>query len=215
MKTYSKIMVVAAGFACAALTSQAALTTEGTGGSVAETAPTSLPSADILTSLSAGFNNGGYTGSLDSWVIKAGDDSVATGLGFTGYTFVFQVTPTGGNKVGSITLNGFTAGTTLGFGYLATSTAADPNNWSQDPTGFIKVNWTPDPPGYTTTGDFLYIYTDLLTVGQVVDSVQDGLSATPAGLSPIPEPTTVLAGALMLLPLGIGAVRSLRKDRSV
>jgi hypothetical protein len=214
MKTYTKTMAVATGLACAAMASQAALTTEGTAGSVAETAPTTLPAGDFVQTLSSAFNTGGYTGSLNSWAIKAGDDSLATTLGFTGITFVFQVTPTGGNKVGSITLNGFTAGTTLGFGYLATSTAADPSNWSQDPTGFIKVNWVPDPPGYTTTGDFLYIYTDLLTTGQVTDSVQDGLSATPAGLSPIPEPTTVLAGALMLLPLGISAVRSLRKDRS-
>jgi hypothetical protein len=30
---------------------------------------------------------------------------------------------------------------------------------------------------------------------------------------PVPEPTTVLAGALMLLPLGIGAFRAVRKDR--
>ncbi len=31
---------------------------------------------------------------------------------------------------------------------------------------------------------------------------------------PVPEPTTMLAGALMLLPLGVGAIRSLRKERA-
>jgi len=31
---------------------------------------------------------------------------------------------------------------------------------------------------------------------------------------PVPEPSTVVAGALMLLPFGIGAIRSLRKDRT-
>jgi hypothetical protein len=36
-----------------------------------------------------------------------------------------------------------------------------------------------------------------------------------AEASPVPEPTTVLAGALLLLPLGIGAVRSMRKVRAV
>jgi hypothetical protein len=30
----------------------------------------------------------------------------------------------------------------------------------------------------------------------------------------VPEPTTVIAGALMLLPFGIGVIRSLRKDRT-
>ena len=33
-------------------------------------------------------------------------------------------------------------------------------------------------------------------------------------LTPIPEPSTVAAGALLLLPFGIGAIRSLRKDRT-
>jgi len=35
---------------------------------------------------------------------------------------------------------------------------------------------------------------------------------TPA---PVPEASTVVAGALMLLPLGIGAIRAVRKDRTV
>jgi hypothetical protein len=29
----------------------------------------------------------------------------------------------------------------------------------------------------------------------------------------VPEPTTVFAGAMLLLPFGIGAIRALRKDR--
>jgi hypothetical protein len=37
-------------------------------------------------------------------------------------------------------------------------------------------------------------------------------SLTPA---PVPEASTMLAGALLLLPLGIGAIRSLRKERTV
>lgn len=32
--------------------------------------------------------------------------------------------------------------------------------------------------------------------------------------TPVPEASTVMAGALMLLPLGIGAIRALRKERS-
>jgi hypothetical protein len=32
---------------------------------------------------------------------------------------------------------------------------------------------------------------------------------------PVPEASTVMAGALMLLPFGIGAIRSLRKERAV
>jgi hypothetical protein len=33
--------------------------------------------------------------------------------------------------------------------------------------------------------------------------------------TPVPEASTVMAGALMLLPFGIGAIRSLRKERAV
>lgn len=32
--------------------------------------------------------------------------------------------------------------------------------------------------------------------------------------APVPEPATVLAGLLMVVPLGIGAVRAIRKDRN-
>jgi hypothetical protein len=44
-----------------------------------------------------------------------------------------------------------------------------------------------------------------------------GDSGTANGLIavPVPEASTVMAGALMLLPLGIGAVRAIRKDRTV
>jgi len=43
-----------------------------------------------------------------------------------------------------------------------------------------------------------------------------GFSTTYSGTlsSAVPEPTTIVAGALMLLPLGIGALRSLRKEQS-
>ena len=32
--------------------------------------------------------------------------------------------------------------------------------------------------------------------------------------APVPEPTTLVAGALLLLPFGVGAIRSLRKERT-
>ena len=34
------------------------------------------------------------------------------------------------------------------------------------------------------------------------------------GIAPVPEPTTIAAGALMLLPFGIGALRSVRKQQA-
>lgn len=31
--------------------------------------------------------------------------------------------------------------------------------------------------------------------------------------APVPEPTTIIAGAICLVPLAVGAVRAIRKDR--
>ena len=41
------------------------------------------------------------------------------------------------------------------------------------------------------------------------------LTSDLANGSPVPEPSTIIAGALMLLPLGVSAVRILRKNRAV
>ena len=37
--------------------------------------------------------------------------------------------------------------------------------------------------------------------------------AQAAPIQPVPEPSTVIAGALCLVPLGVGLVRSFRKNR--
>jgi hypothetical protein len=42
---------------------------------------------------------------------------------------------------------------------------------------------------------------------------QDPFSAKPTTRSAIPEPSTVIAGALLLLPLGVSMVRILRRNR--
>ena len=47
------------------------------------------------------------------------------------------------------------------------------------------------------------------TLGSWNDAGQGTLIAVP-----VPEASTVMAGALMLLPFGIGAIRSIRKDRT-
>jgi choice-of-anchor C domain-containing protein len=52
-------------------------------------------------------------------------------------------------------------------------------------------------------------YDGVTPYGAVIGGVS--LTAVPQA---IPEPTTIVAGALMLLPFGIGAFRSLRKERT-
>jgi hypothetical protein len=205
----TKLALSAAGMVLAAVSANAQLVNEG---AVSETTPSGTPlSVTYVSGASSTF-----TGTFNSWVIAAGSDSVATSLGYTGLTFVFQVNPTGPSVVESISLNGFVATSTsaLGIGYLSGSANPISESYLSSAQGGIsggtvKVNFN----AFSGTGDYVYIYTNDKSYGELFDSVQDGSSATPLGYAPIPEPTTVLAGALMLLPLGVGAFRAIRKDR--
>ncbi|HTR40308.1 MAG TPA: hypothetical protein VMH87_01660 [Pseudomonadales bacterium] len=79
---------------------------------------------------------------------------------------------------------------------------------------------------YTGSGDADLAYLATSTLGYLELTTQVGYNAgtqqwttAPGGatysgqLAPVPEANTVIAGALMLLPLGIGAVRAIRKER--
>lgn len=205
MKNYKTIIAaVVAGLACSAATSKATLTNYGS-------QPTEVAPSSPLQSQTSPFSVSPFSGTFKSWVENT--SAVALGLGFTGYTFVFQMNVDSGDTGEGMTLNGFGAGAHLGFAYLNSAPSADPSTVAQNSiSGKIDVTWT--QPGYTGTGDLLYIYTDSHSYGLTPDAVKDQQSANVIGLSPVPEPSTVVAGALMLLPFGIGAIRSLRKDRT-
>ncbi|HTV63940.1 MAG TPA: hypothetical protein VMH30_15375 [Verrucomicrobiae bacterium] len=68
----------------------------------------------------------------------------------------------------------------------------------------------------TPTGgssDLIYVFTSADSYGVNGATADDGVSANTTDLAPVPEPSTVMAGALMILPLGFGAFRALRKER--
>ena len=213
MKNYKTIIAaVAAGLACTAATSQATLTpVVGV-----EVAPTTYAPASIVGFLNTPYVSGvnpAYFGTFISWVIAPNADALASANGYHGLTFVFQANPTTGQRIESISVNGFIGD--YGYNYLhVAGSTSDPSSVDQNPEGVVKANW-PTPLGYQGPGDYIYLYSNAKLFGSVYDSVQDGSSATPLGLGPVvPEPSTVVAGALMLLPFGIGAIRSLRKDRT-
>jgi len=54
--------------------------------------------------------------------------------------------------------------------------------------------------------------TAVINTGGVVENVTGGMSL---GLSPIPEPSSIIAGALMVLPFGASTLRILRRKRAV
>jgi hypothetical protein len=90
-------------------------------------------------------------------------------------------------------------------------------------TSITEVSFTTAYGGFaefTGTGYFVdstgtYADTDatftLGTTGEAGGAESDNFSMST--VAPVPEPTTFIAGAAMLLPFGVGAFRSLRKDR--
>jgi len=201
MKKYTKQLTIAAAVAAIAVSapvSQGAVTIAQslTGQNLIQTAP--LP-------------GGAIDGTVSTWVLS--------GFNAAGLTFVFQIV----NAVGapdSISIGTFT--TFPSAVIVSTGTAATSAFFGGPAFGVAGVqnfNYTGDTPGgaatFTTpTGQFLgkgdasyllYIQTDVTTIGAGTGLEQDNFQALGATLAPIPEPTTILAGALMLLPLGIGA----------
>ena len=203
MKTYTKIIAaVAAGIACTALTSNASIS-PGTFGVNISSSSEAAPSAgtQVGSSLVSPYSNSEDTGTFTSAVYKGNS------FGANDLSFVYTVVATVGD-VGSITVNGFSG---LVNALNVTGTPDMASTVSYNTSGFLKFTWnTPTTAGQTVQ---VIVDTSLTYFGGSVGSVQDGQTSNVPTLAPVPEPTTVVAGALMLLPFGIGALRSLRKDR--
>lgn len=133
---------------------------------------------------------------------------VSTVTGSYDYSYTFTVgTGTGGSFVPETTIDPLFTFTVGGFN-SAIATAI---------TGGTSYYTT----GSTIVWNFAGVYTGTVSFdaplppGTVFGAGQDGTvnwSGVTQGPA-VPEPTTVLAGALMLLPLGVGAFRAIRKDR--
>jgi len=207
MKKTKTIIAMAAGLACSALTSHATLTDLGsiTDGSALGTAFVGNygPVADNVSDPATVLQ-----GTISSWVLT-GDVNNPYGLG--GETFVYQVNETGSDIVGDVSLNGFGPVGNISVGFVSKGAPFDPTGISQTVNGVIDVAFN---QGFTGLGDLIYVYTSARGFVSLLDPVQDGVNSSALALAPVPEPTTALAAALMMLPLGVGMVRALRKERS-
>ena len=93
---------------------------------------------------------------------------------------------------------------------------ADWKNVLQIPGAGRKSRKPPTPfVGYKPNGKSQYTsqFAPTLGLGSAIDDNPPGPWGGAAPV-PLPETSTVMAGALMLIPFGIGAIRSLRKDRT-
>jgi len=213
MKNYKTVIGAAvAGLTLAAVSSQAQL--DLTGGTIVGKLLNQQ-----LTGIAPGSNVGANNGQVSSWVISgaAADPN--------GLIFVYQDVNNGLGPIDNAEFTGFPGPDvtsaqaylfTLGLGFGAAPSLI---------AGFFP---TPAVFGGTVTfengnmpvGDTSYflavLTTDTAFAGNF-GQIQDGFSAQGnilAPATPVPEANTVVAGALMLLPLGIGAVRALRKERT-
>ncbi len=160
------------------------------------------------------FDGGADTGTVNSFVYAAGVDANNT-LG--GLTFVYMISMNANPSalLGEFEVQGaFGSQVMLGYG----TSSSSPATGSLSLNSIINYSWSAATGGgtyYVVVGTSATSYTD--NTGTVQDGGASGpltiLAPSPTP-TPVPEASTVLAGALMLLPLGIGAVRALRKERA-
>lgn len=157
-------------------------------------------------------------GTISSWVV-AGDPSNPLG----GLTFVYQFRNLAASAVESIALTGF--------GGL---TAVDVEAIAGSPTYVGGAIGTADPAiatfgGGTVTFElfgagiaqnaytyYMIVNTAATSYGLATGLAQDSFQAAGTILAPtaVPEVTTAIAGALLLLPFGASTIRILRRNRA-
>jgi hypothetical protein len=220
---YFKTIAVAAGLACAAASSRADITlqfsTGTTGGDI-----------DFTGGGNFSFVNGGGGSSFQ---IGTASGSSATGDSFGDLGSIAGTFQIGTISGSTATVNG--AGTLSindGLGHDLTGTVT----WST--IGNLGTGNTLNVTGLLNLSTITYSGTqkDLqalagfqtgeqvvsfsfappesladLAAGGLTDTISGQISAF-ASTNVLPEPTTVIAGALLLLPFGLGAVRSFRKN---
>ena len=205
MKNYQKIMaVVAAGIASAATTSQATLVQVLDGALPISTSSATTADTVSGTPLQTMFSNPPQVGNLTSYVMSG--DALNPFAG--GLTFAYVVSETGSTVVDSLSLVGYGGLSSVYFGY--SGSGINPYNISLD-QGVVTIDFTGLSNGNSSST--LFVYTSATSSADNIGNVNDGAVASSGLLAPVPEPTTIAAGALMLLPFGIGALRSLRKDQ--
>lgn len=132
------------------------------------------------------------------------------------FTYLYQFTPLANSPVGEFQINADYINSVLptpqitliaGAPYTLTGVITDTGTVAD---GAVSWSWNP-----ATTMEQLVGYTSYFapTDGDgALTAGAFGLRADPPVPGSVPEASTVMAGALLLLPLGIGAVRCWRKE---
>jgi hypothetical protein len=225
------IPAAAAGMALCASTAFGALTTVGNGvgdislAGATDSNPDAFGLGSPLASSGAqaySYDGGADTGTLNSFVYAAGVDPLNT-LGGLTFVYVLTVNANPGLLLGELQIGSTSSqsywGTQVVMGYgsegSGPTTAVAPATGSLNLTSILNFKWSPES---TTAGTYyLVVGTAINKYEESTSTVQDGGASQNINIlapAAVPEASTVMAGALMLLPLGIGAVRALRKERT-
>jgi hypothetical protein len=203
------LMAAASVIALCAASSQAQVVTTGAG-NVNLTTIYSGPAGTVSASQDPLFATGSQTGDLLSQVYLPGS-GLTDPAGYTGITFAFQVHESGLNDfIDHISLDGFNL-SSVSIAYAGTGVAPTVAQLFQ---GVLTIDFSPSNVLSGQTSDLIYVFTTATAYSGNDATVDNHTSANTTDLAPVPEASTVMAGALMVLPLGIGAIRALRKERT-
>lgn len=213
MKRIKLIIGLAAAVLCLASTSQGTLIlTVPASGDPGAAVPLDL-SSQVGVTLVSPIAGATFSASLTSRVFQ--ESLLDNPLG--GYTFVYTLANLGSSadEVARLSIDNWmnlpataVAGNSAAAGAILSTQATRSGNGN-----VIGFNWySPD----LAPGSFaeVFIRTSLQYVTIASGTVQDGSAVTGIPTYAVPEPTTVLAGALLLLPFGASTIRFLRKSRT-
>jgi hypothetical protein len=189
-----------------AVNSQATLITQN-GPSVTPASGATVPAAGLLLDTLVSSFTATANGFVQSGVLTS---SVYNTVG--GLTFVYTVTETGTTVNTQLALDGY-ADASLNIGYTQPLGTVAPTSAS---LAASVLNWAFNPAISTPQSSAtLVVVTTDTTYGENGASAQDGTVANANDLAPVPEPSTVIAGLLVLLPSGASTLQILRKKLKV
>jgi hypothetical protein len=150
-----------------------------------------------------GLSNGGNVGG--EWAYGGGlsgaPGNAGLGVSSSGFGLFGQANFNGQNLQGPACVDGLQYGITSAGDNTGTGNAAVTGNFA-----LIKNSVV-----FTLSGDPAFTTIDDYTISHV--SFQYGTALSDAHVPAVPEPTTMIAGALLLLPFGASTLRMLRKSR--
>jgi hypothetical protein len=174
---------------------------------------TGIPGATLASSFSS---SAGLNGTLESQVYTG-----ANGLTLGGDTYVFTLFQNGAanDAVDQLSLSGF-AGTTFSIYDINSGGISVVGSTYSTASGTLTITFQ-NALNRSQQYDQIVIYdsnsTYMKAAAEIFDS--DGAAAVafgpdPPATSPVPEASTLMAGALMLIPLGLSLIRKLQGQRA-